>query len=128
MPAAISCVTLPVDDLQKSLGFYKGIGLSVEEQDADHAAFNLDGTYLVLLNRGDFGDYAEGAGQRAAGKGNVSAILSYFADSRGEVDSVLSKAKAAGGATTAAEDDEGVYSGYFTDPDGNTWEVLHDAG
>ena len=128
MPAAISCVTLPVDDLQKSLAFYKGLGLSPEEQDGDHAAFNLDGVYLVLLNRGDFGDYAEGAGQRAAGKGNLSAILSYFADSRGEVDTLIGKAKNAGGATTAPEDDEGVYSAYFTDPDGHTWEVLHDAG
>ncbi len=128
MPAAISCVTLPVDDLQKSLGFYKGLGLSVEEQDDDHAAFNLDGVYLVLINRGDFGDYAESVGQRAAGKGTMSAILSYFAESRGEVDQVLAKAKGAGGSTTAPEDDEGVYSGYFTDPDGHTWEVLHDAG
>lgn len=128
MPAAISCVTLPVDDLQKSLAFYRGLGLSPEEQDEDHAALNLDGVYLVLLNRGDFTDYVETAGTRAASKGNAGVILSYFAESRGEVDQVLAKAKGAGGATTAPEDDEGVYSGYFTDPDGNTWEVLHDAG
>jgi len=29
---------------------------------------------------------------------------------------------------TPAEDDEGSYSGYFTDPDGHIWEVLYDAG
>jgi catechol 2,3-dioxygenase-like lactoylglutathione lyase family enzyme len=40
MPAAISCVTFPVDDLQKSLAFYRdGIGLKVEESEEDHAAF-----------------------------------------------------------------------------------------
>jgi predicted lactoylglutathione lyase len=128
MPAAISCVTLPVDDLQKSLVFYKGLGLSAEEQDADHAAFNLDGVYLVLLNRGDFGDYVETVGQRPASKGNAAAILSYFADSRGEVDQIIAKAKRVGANATAPEDDEGVYSAYFTDPDGHTWEVLHDAG
>ena len=50
MPAAISCVTVPVDDLQKSIAFYRdGLGLAPEEQDADHAAFDLDGVYLVLL-------------------------------------------------------------------------------
>jgi uncharacterized protein len=128
MPAAISCVTLPVDDLQKSLSFYRSLGLSPEEQDEDHAAFNLDGVYLVLLNRGDFGDYVESVGHRPASKGNAEAILSYFTDSRGEVDQLIAKAKGAGGTTTAPEDDEGVYSAYFTDPDGHTWEVLHDAG
>ena len=54
--------------------------------------------------------------------------ISYFTDSRGDVDALLAKAKAAGaGAVTPAEDDEGSYSGYFTDPDGHIWEVLYDA-
>src|SRR5262249_44630847 len=44
MPAAISCVTVPVDDLQKSIAFYRdGLGLAVEESDEDHAVFDLDG-------------------------------------------------------------------------------------
>lgn len=128
MPAAISCVTLPVDDLGKSLRFYGGLGLTPEETDEDHAAFNLDGVYLVLLNRSDFGVYVETVGHRTAARGTAETILSYFTETRGEVDTLLAKAKAAGGTTTAAEDDEGTYSGYFTDPDGHTWEVLHDAG
>ena len=37
MPAAISCVTFPVDDLQKSIAFYRdGLGLAIEEQDEEH--------------------------------------------------------------------------------------------
>jgi len=128
MPAAISCVTIPVDDLAKSLAFYQNaLGLTPEEKDEDHAAFDVDGVYLVLLNRGDFSVYVEGVGHRPAGRGNSEAILSYFTDSRGEVDDLLAKAKSNGATTTAPEDDEGVYSGYFTDPDGHVWEVLHDA-
>lgn len=128
MPAAISCVTVPVDDLQKSLAFYRdGLGLSPEEQDEDHAAFDLDGVYLVLLNRSDFGVYVESVGHRPAARGAAETILSYFAESRQEVDGLLAKAKSAGATVSPAEDDEGVYSGYFTDPDGHTWEVLHDA-
>lgn len=128
MPAAISCVTFGVDDLQKSIAFYRdAMGLTPEEQDADHAAFDADGVYLVLMNRGDFGDYIEGVGHRPAGKGNSETILSYFTDSRGEVDTLIAKAKAAGAAITDAEEEDGVYSGYFTDPDGHTWEILHDA-
>lgn len=128
MPAAISCVTIPVDDLSKAVAFYKnGLGLSTEEQDEDHASFDLDGVYLVLLSRSDLGVYVEEMGLRPAAKGQAGAILSYFTESRGEVDAVLAKVKSAGATVTAAEDDEGAYSGYFTDLDGNVWEVLYDA-
>lgn len=128
MPVAISCVTVPVDDLQKSLAFYRdGLGLTPEEQDEDHAAFDLDGVYLVLLNRSEFSVYVESVGHRPAGKDAAEAILSYFAESRGDVDALMAKAQAAGATISPAEDDEGVYSGYFTDPDGHTWEVLFDA-
>jgi predicted lactoylglutathione lyase len=128
MPAAISCVTVPVDDLQKSIAFYRDVlGLTPEEQDADHAAFDADGVYLVLLDRSEFGVYVESVGHRPAGRGSAEAILSYFTESREEVDSLLAKAKAGGATVSPAEDDEGIYSGYFTDPDGHTWEVLHDA-
>jgi predicted lactoylglutathione lyase len=128
MPAAISCVTVPVDDLQKSIAFYRdGLGLAPEEQDADHAAFDLDGVYLVLLDRSEFGVYVETVGHRPAARGSAETILSYFAESRAEVDALLAKVKGIGATVSPAEDDEGIYSGYFTDPDGHTWEVLHDA-
>lgn len=129
MPAAISCVTIPVDDLQKAIAFYgAGLGLSPEEKDDEHASFDLDGVYLVLINRSDLGVFVEEVGLRPASRGQAGAILSYFTETRGEVDSVLAKVKAAGATVTAAEDDEGTYSGYFTDPDGNAWEVLFDGG
>lgn len=128
MPASISCVTVPVDDLQKSIGFYRDVlGLAPEDQDEDHASFDLDGSYLVLLDRSEFGVYVESVGHRPAGRGSSEAILSYFTESRGEVDAVLAKAKSAGATVSPTEDEEGMYSGYFTDPDGHTWEVLHDA-
>jgi len=127
MAAAISCVTFPVDDLQKSIAFYRdGLGLTVEEQDEEHAAFDLDGVYLVLLDRSEFGTYVEKVGFRAAARGSAETIISYFADSRADVDAVMAKAQAAGATISAASDEDGVYSGYFTDPDGHTWEVLFD--
>ncbi len=128
MPVAISCVTLPVDDLQKSLAFYQNVmGFSPDEQDEDHAAFDVDGVYLVLLNRGDFSVYVEGVGHRPAARGQSESILSHFAETTGEVDALIAKAKGAGAAVSEAEDDDGVYSGSFTDPDGHVWEVLYDA-
>jgi predicted lactoylglutathione lyase len=127
MAAAISCVTFPVDDLQKSLAFYRdGLGLTVEESDEEHAAFDLDGVYVVILDRSEFGTYVEKVGHRPAARGAAETIVSYFADSKADVDAFMAKAKAAGAQVSAANDEDGVYSGYFTDPDGHIWEVLFD--
>lgn len=128
MPAAISCVTVPVEDLQKSIAFYRdGLGLAVEEQDEEHAALDLDGVYLVLLERSEFGTYVERLGHRPAARGSAETIISYFTDSKAEVDAVMAQAQRAGAQIVAASDEDGVYSGYFTDPDGHTWEVLFDS-
>jgi len=124
MPAAISCVTVPVDDLQKSLAFYSALGLTPVENDDEHVAYDLDGVYFVLLDRSEFGTYVERVGHRPAGRGAAGAILSYFAENKGEVDAIMAKAQGAGATVSAARDEEYGYSGYFTDPDGNTWEVL----
>jgi predicted lactoylglutathione lyase len=127
MSAAISCVTFPVDDLQKSLSFYRdGLGLTLEESDDEHAAFDLDGCYLVILDRSEFGTYVEKVGHRPAARGSAETIISYFTESRGDVDAFMAKAKAAGASCSPISDEDGVYSGYFTDPDGHVWEVLHD--
>jgi uncharacterized protein len=127
MPAAISCVTFPVDDLQKSLTFYRdGLGFTVEESDEEHASFDLDGVYFVILDRSEFGTYVERVGHRPASRGAAETIISYFTENKGEVDSFMARAKAAGAQVSAAVDEDGVYSGYFTDPDGHTWEVLFD--
>lgn len=126
MPLAISCVTIPVDDLKKSLVFYRdGLGLTPEEADDDHAAFDVDGVYLTLLDRSGFAAYVEQVGNRPAPRGNASMIISYFAESKADVDALMARAQKAGAAISPAHDDEEGYTGYFTDPDGHTWEVLY---
>ena len=126
MPAAISCVTIPVDDLQKSIAFYRdGLGLPAEETDEDHAVFDLDGVYLTLLDRSGFNAYVEPIGLRSAAKGNAGMIISYFTDNKVDVDTFIAKAQKAGAKVVAAAEDEDGYSGYFTDPDGHAWEVLY---
>jgi len=127
MPASISCVTFPVDDLQKSITFYQnGLGLTLEEQDEDSAIFDVDGVSLTLMNRSEFGTYVERLNHRPAARGAAETIISFFTESKGEVDSVMAQAQRAGAQIVAASDEDGVYSGYFTDPDGHTWEVLFD--
>lgn len=127
MPAAISCVTFPVDDLQKSIAFYRdGLGLALEESDEDSAIFDVDGVSLTLMNRSEFGTYVERLSHRPAARGAAETIISFFTESKGEVDAVMAQAQRAGAQIVSASDEDGVYSGYFTDPDGHTWEVLFD--
>ncbi len=127
MPAAISCVTFPVDDLQKSVAFYQNaLGLAVEEHDEDSAIFDVDGISLTLMQRSEFGTYVERLGHRPATRGAAEMILSYFTESKSEVDTLMAQVQRAGAQVVAASDEDGVYSGYFTDPDGHTWEVLFD--
>jgi predicted lactoylglutathione lyase len=127
MPASISCVTFPVDDLQKSIAFYRdGLGLSLEESDDDSAIFDVDGISLTLMSRSEFGTYVERLNHRPAVRGAAETIMSFFTDSKSEVDAVMGQAQRAGAQIVAASDEDGVYSGYFTDPDGHTWEVLFD--
>ena len=87
---------------------------------------DLDGVYLVLLQREEFTSYAETVGARPATRGTIETIISYFTESKGEVDTVMGQAQKAGAQIVAASDEDGVYSGYFTDPDGHAWEVLFD--
>jgi predicted lactoylglutathione lyase len=51
-------------------------------------------------------------------------------DSPAEVDRVLELAASAGGRVLgpAHERPWGIYSGYFTDPDGHLWEIIHFPG
>ena len=50
----------------------------------------------------------ETVGHRPAARGSAETILSYFAESRGEVDALLAKVKSIGATVSPAEDDEEV--------------------
>lgn len=129
MSATISCVTLPVDDLAKSIAFYQKLGLALEDGgvEDDQATFDVGGVSLVLMDRGEFSTFTELTGNRPAGRGTSSAIISYIAESKGDVDTFIGKVKAAGGQTNGAKDEEWGYAAYFADPDGHVWEVVHNA-
>ncbi|MDC0715208.1 VOC family protein [Stigmatella sp. ncwal1] len=125
----IHCVTLPVDDLKRSIAFYRnGLGMGAEEveEGADHVALELPGGLcLVLILRSEFTQFTKLVRQGDAPKGASECILSFFAASREEVDAVLQSAGAAGGAVAGpAADKPWGYAGYVADPDGHLWEFL----
>lgn len=134
----IHVITLGVSDLDRALAFYRdGLGLPCEgitgtqyPGDEEHPAgavamFTLDdGLILSLYPRSELAKDA-GVGCNEVSGSGVS--IGHIVDSPAEVDRVLDLAARAGAQVLgpAHERPWGIYSGYFRDPDGHLWEVLH---
>jgi catechol 2,3-dioxygenase-like lactoylglutathione lyase family enzyme len=141
MQPRIHVITLAVDDLERSMRFYReGLGLEspgvigteFEGDDVNPggaaAMFVLeDGLILSLYSRGDLAKDAS-IPMRQPSSGEFS--IGQLVRSRSEVDAVLAQAVAAGGTLTANPHDRpwGIYSGYFRDPDGHLWEIIFNPG
>ena len=113
MKPAINCITLPVDDLNKSLALYRDeLGLPAQfsaelEDGADCTAFELAGDlWLVPMPRAEFAKCTKIAHQPDAPRGSSEYILSYFAASKEYVDAILKRANAAGGAVPGEAEDQ----------------------
>ena len=123
MEQRLSIVTLGVADLQRSREFYERMGWRRSMAKAEGVVFfQAGGMALALYPRSDL---AKDANVTAEGQGFNGVSLAYNARNRGEVDSVLAEAQAAGAklAKPAMDALWGGYSGYFADPDGFLWEV-----
>ena len=125
MKAKISLVTLGVADLPRAITFYEqGLGLPRHPLESDGVAFfALNGSWLSLFPRTEL---ANDIGIDATPTAAFSGItLAHNVASKGEVDTVLAQAVAAGGTLVKAAQEVfwGGYSGYFQDLDGHYWEV-----
>ena len=130
MQPRITVLTLAVDDLERSLDFYRdGLGLPTEGiigQQFDHGAvvfLKLDGGLILALYPS--ASLAEEA-QIAPTNLRLGAVaIGHNVRSRAEVDAVMSQAEAAGAVITDPARDRfwGGYGGHFHDPDGHLWEI-----
>ncbi|MGH6832457.1 MAG: VOC family protein [Methyloceanibacter sp.] len=131
MKPRINVLTLGVNDLQKSLAFYRdGLGLATEGvigtqfEDGAVVFFHLKGgLILALFPRASLAKDAK------VGRGEASAAdfsVGHLVNSRAEVDAVMQQAQRAGAKITdpARQRVWGGYSGYFQDPDGHLWEIV----
>jgi catechol 2,3-dioxygenase-like lactoylglutathione lyase family enzyme len=138
MQPRIHVLTLAVADLDRALAFYRdGLGFASPgvigtefrgddvEADGAIAIFTLDdGLILAVYPRSEL---VKDAGVPPGPPTSGEFSIGHAVASRDEVDAVLATARAAG-ATMLAEPRGrpwGIYSGYFQDPDGHLWEVLH---
>ncbi|HWK23708.1 MAG TPA: VOC family protein [Ureibacillus sp.] len=131
MKSRISVITLGVDNLEKSLKFYRdGLGLPTEGivgKEFEHGAvafFDLQsGLRLALWNRKDI---AHDTKINKIESSPTEFTIGHNVESKEEVDKVMEQATKAGAIITVPSHDTfwGGYSGYFQDPDGHLWEVV----
>ncbi len=125
MKPRISMITLGVDDLERSIMFYKeGLGFPQMDSPPDVAFFTLNGSWLGLYSRSSL---AEDAMVSPDGSGFNSFAIAHNVASEAEVDEAIEQAVSAGATLTkkAQKTSWGGYSGYFKDPDDHLWEVAH---
>jgi catechol 2,3-dioxygenase-like lactoylglutathione lyase family enzyme len=131
MRPRISVITITVDDLERSLRFYRdGLGLATEGivgREFEHGAvafFDLQsGVKLAIWPRASL---AHDAGIPACPPSPTEFTLGHNVASKAEVDAVMEQAAKAGAniAKQAGDTFWGGYAGYFQDPDGHLWEVV----
>ena len=130
MKPRISVLTLGVDDLERSVRFYRdGLGLEtpgIIGQEYEHGAvafFDLEGGIKLALWARD--NLAHDSTVPKSPPSATEISLGHNVRTKQEVDAVIAQAKAAGATIVkpAADTFWGGYAGYFQDPDGHLWEV-----
>ena len=131
MKARISVLTIGVDNLERSLAFYRdGLGLRTEGivgTEFEHGAvvfFDLEGGLKLALWARD--NIAWDSSVARSQPSPTEFTLGHNVRTQQEVDTVMSQAERAGATIVkrAATTFWGGYAGYFQDPDGHLWEVL----
>jgi hypothetical protein len=131
MKPRITVITLGVDDLEKSLAFYRdGLGLPTEGivgKEFEHGAvafFDLQaGVKLAIWPRASI---AQDANIPKTAHSPTELTIGHNVGSTEEVDAVMAQAKGAGAKIIkpAGKTFWGGYAGYFQDPDGHLWEIV----
>ena len=131
MKPRITVITIGVDNLERSLRFYRdGLGLKTEGifgTEFEYGAvafFDLQaGLKLAIWPRKSISlDTGLPLGNPSA----TELTIGHNVSSKAEVDAVMEQAKSAGAVIVKPAQDTfwGGYAGYFQDPDRHLWEVV----
>ena len=119
-------INIAVQDLQKSMEFFRSLGFEFNQQFTDEKAACMivnEKAYFMLLSEPFFRGFTklEPCDTSKA----TEAMLALSCESRAEVDSMVRKAIDAGGRHAMDPVDHGfMYNWSFYDLDGHHWEVL----
>lgn len=130
MKPRIGVLTVGVDDLERSLRFYRdGLGLDTqgivgtEFERGAVVFFDLEGGLKLALWPRD--NIAHDARVPRSPQSPTEFTIGHNVKTQADVDRVLAQAEKAGATITkpACATFWGGYAGYFQDPDGHLWEV-----
>jgi hypothetical protein len=130
MRPRITVITLAVEDLERSLAFYRdGLGLptkgivGTEFEGGAVAFFQLQGGLTLALWPKK--QLAKDARIAETPSSPAEFSIGHNVRSKQEVDAVMEQAGRAGATITRAAEDTfwGGYAGYFEDADGHLWEI-----
>ena len=120
-------VNLPVNNLDKSVAFFKRLGYTFNPKFTDENATCMivgDNIFVMLLVEKYFKTFTPRP--VADAKAATEVIIALSMDSREKVDEHVRTAVAAGGATPNEAKDHGfMYQHGFQDLDGHLWEVFY---
>lgn len=124
IPARISIITLGTRDFSRMREFYRGLGWREASSSESHSMFDTAGGVLALFPSDEL---AEDAGVEAlSALGTHSNFsLAINLESREAVDQAFAHLRELGVAITKDPHETfwGGYSGYFSDPESNLWEI-----
>lgn len=119
-------VNLAVRDLPRAMKFFTDLGFRFHPGFTDEKAACLifsQEAYAMLLTEPFFRTFTER--EVCDTQKSTEVLLALSCESRAEVDVLVEKAVAAGGARAMPPQDHGfMYGASFYDPDGHHWEVL----
>ena len=133
MKPHINVITLAVDDLEKSMTFYRdGLGLKTKGKMGEQwengtvVFFNMEGGLILALY--PRASLVNDANVPPSMPSPLEFTLAQIVDSKEEVDELLKRAERAGGRITDPPHERpwGIYSGYFQDLDEHLWEIIWD--
>jgi catechol 2,3-dioxygenase-like lactoylglutathione lyase family enzyme len=122
MDQRVSMIMTGAQDIAKLKAFYEeGLGWTPWGPPGGGAMYKVGHSVIVFLPAAYL---AHERGQPVSDGNRTS--LAVFVESKAKVDEVFSRAIAAGATETSGvrERDGGLYTGYFADPEGNSWEVV----
>lgn len=120
-------VNLPVNDLSKSMAFFRHLGYGFNAQFTNDVAACMvisEDIYAMLLTKPFFQTFIPNPISNAHEQTEVLVCLSC--NSRQEVDDMVNKAREAGGTIFRDPQDHGfMYAHAYRDLDGHIWEVMY---
>lgn len=121
-------VTLPSNDLKRTLKFYTKLGFVIDKQHTNQSMVTLlVGSKKIIVNFFPESTFQGFISQKLTDTSKSNeVILSLSAASPKEVDAIAQKSVAAGGYLFGKprEQDGWMYSCGFADPDGHRWAVV----